>query len=381
MDVYPDHRRTDSPRRARFARWAGRWALLLVAVASTILLHPGCSAEKHYQTLSLFFDGVPVPEGVEPRVIHSPQAADPWGPVAQATDEQDGQGQPKTETVAYFFHEPYGKRKCFDCHDRSGTYQAPSDSTTSCRKCHETYFEIKKGDWVHGPVAQGGCRRCHEPHKSVHTALLTQEQKPLCFDCHNPDEVYAEPMHAANQDQACSNCHDPHNAGNHALLADSRTYSRRSRAAREVVSAHGAWSKNDCGRCHISEQSNVLKEGIDAVCLECHKPVADQLASGEPMHAALAEKNSCVACHTPHRSSRPKLIRPTAEKICFECHKLEEIQKPSHPRVERADCLLCHHGHRSDRPALLKAPVHRPADKPSTAQADDAPPPQQGDPS
>lgn len=348
----PPSLRPSRRRLAAAVRWLPSVALLALALGLGAAFMLGCaSAEQRYKVLSFFFDGVPPPQGYQ-------------GPVYDLLAKREQvlaravQVQRPTETAEQkitWYHQPYVQRQCFDCHEREAGYGTPDDATAACRRCHDSYFEIEPYDWVHGPVASGECGLCHEPHQSEHQYLLTEGQPALCFECHDPGFVATDPYHAAlGPEPVCSDCHDPHAAGNRLLLADSRTYQRRMDIRRVERSEHAAWERSDCARCHQTEQGNRVVDDVDRVCLECHEPVIQQAqANLANVHEPITE-GKCTACHTPHRSPRPALLLPTAERTCYGCHDPAAIRTPEHPNVTRVDCVLCHRGHGGDNPHLLR---------------------------
>ena len=327
--------------------------------------HLGCSNEaKRYETLAFFFDGVPVPESLRDRYPEeepTTKPASPWDPESAPKPDE-------VEQIQYVFHQPYTSRKCFGCHDQERGYEVIAAGPELCGKCHSVYLKRTPGDWLHGPVIIGECRMCHEPHKSEYEGLLTSSQPQLCFRCHDPSFIARDPFHRELDDQTCSNCHDPHAAGNRKLLADARTYSRNENAARRLGSDHPDWGKGQCQMCHQTEAAMVLVDDVNAVCLNCHRDQA-QPPSGQAVHSPVAQGN-CIACHTPHDSPRPHLIRPKGEQLCVGCHPLEKVNTADHPRVTRVDCLLCHQGHHSEREKLLRKGIGEPVpDRPPDASA------------
>ncbi len=336
--------------------------ILVAALAGLALMFSGCQDEvSRYHTLSFFFDGVPPPEGVE--LPPQPEKLiGPWG-IQVDPDSELGQQMVSRRQVRravdaepepqYFYHTPYKQRNCFGCHQKDQGYQPPELGKDLCRKCHGAYLEYQPDDKVHGPVVVGQCGVCHEAHKSEQPGLLRADQPALCFRCHDESFIDDDPFHALMQAPRCSDCHDPHAAGNRLLLADSRTYKRRSGTMQLLPSPHASWPKDLCRQCHVPERSNQLTDEVDSTCRTCHSRFDPKQPEDPNLHGAIKQAR-CTACHTPHRSSRPKLIRPDAEDLCFTCHKLDELRTASHPDVTRVDCLLCHAGHSSDRPYLLR---------------------------
>jgi len=333
----------------------------LILVFGAILAVPlGCNDPlQRYRVLSMFFDGVPPPEGYEP-----------VGSIGDATNrESDRSGRPPEEQqINYRYHAPYVQRQCFECHDRNVGYVAQVQGVESCQSCHEDYFKIADADWIHGPIVMLECARCHAPHRSPYPGLLTQPQLDLCYQCHDASWIEADPFHRQVEDLTCSNCHDPHAAGNRLLLVDARSFERRSKIRHVSGSEHPPWQRNECAACHLTEQGNVLVDNVDQACFACHE---DQLeVTDVPLHKAVSELQ-CTFCHTAHKSPRPNLIRPTAEDVCFKCHKRQEIQTLAHPNVTYVDCLVCHTGHRAQRKHMLREGVGVPAEQTSLDYPDD----------
>ena len=318
----------------------GAAALSVVVVA----LFAGCDETKHYRVLSFFFDGVPLPPELRD-ATEEPDSGPPPGAGADARSAEE------KETV-YFYHTPYTDRNCSGCHDRNVGFDATVAEGKLCKQCHGSYSKLIEGDWWHGPAAQGECGYCHEPHKSEHPGVLKTPQPDLCFDCHDSSDIDANSAHANLQDQRCSACHDPHSAGNRRLLVDSRTHWRRRRSMKRIATPHD-WGPTMCQKCHLVEESNQLLDSAEAECLTCHANVKTA-KPGQTLHAAVAN-GECIACHAPHGSRREHLVRPGAERICLQCHDLDEIDEAAHRNVVRVDCLICHSGHASERPSLLRA--------------------------
>lgn len=351
-DRQPETSIKSPPSRRR--RWVLRCGLIGLALATMTLIPPGCGDPlEKYRVMSTFFDGVPPPEGY--RLANIP---DEFGGESARRSPAESLAEAQ-EKINYRYHAPYVKRQCFDCHDQRAGYQAQVQGVESCQKCHESYFEIAKNDWVHGPAAMLECRRCHEAHRSPYDGLLTTQQPDLCYKCHDQAWFAEDPFHRTISDLTCSNCHDPHAAGNRLLLVDARSFERRSKIRHATGSEHPTWNLTECSQCHMTDASNRLIDNIDKACATCH---ADRLeVTDQPLHKAVTELQ-CTVCHTAHKSPRPNLIRPTAEHVCFKCHKREEIQTLAHPNVTHVDCLACHTGHREQRPHMLREGIGVPGE-------------------
>ena len=346
--------------------------LALGLLVLSVLILAGCHQDEieRYKTLSFFFDGVPPPEGYDINEEEQPLVG-PWGitvdpnsdlgreMITKRQTDPDWQVTDEPEDV-FFYHTPYKDRDCYGCHDQEQGYTPPATGAQLCSKCHESYMAFETDDWVHGPVVVGQCGWCHEAHKAEHPSLVKDSQPALCMTCHETSFVENDAFHTSLEDRQCTECHDPHASGNRLLLADSRTYQRRSSTIALLPSPHAGWPKDLCQSCHIPEQSNQLTEDVDSTCLTCHDEYKTPQAEDSPLHEAV-KQGKCTTCHMPHRSSLPNLIRADAEQKCYQCHKPEDVRSGNHPDVTRVDCLICHTGNSSPRPALLKPDIPIPA--------------------
>jgi len=61
-----------------------------------------------------------------------------------------------------------------------------------------------------------------------------------------------------------------------------------------------------------------LKPDAVNVCLTCHSDQAE-LHSKKVLHQP-AFQQGCAACHDPHGSDHPKLLRAEGNALCLECH-------------------------------------------------------------
>jgi len=167
---------------------------ILVFVAAMI---GGCDATTRYNALRIFFDGVPTPEEARAARIKKKGAKD----------------MPRQAAPTAFAHGPYAAKMCEGCHQRvTNALVAPIDEL--CFRCHAFRSD---GQWVHGPLASGGCRVCHDPHSSRYRFLLVSEPERFCFHCHDEKAVAAAEAHRGAT-RTCTACHDAHMADNRFLL-------------------------------------------------------------------------------------------------------------------------------------------------------------------
>ncbi len=172
---------------------------LFVLCLCGILL--SCSARKNYNTLSLFFDGVPNPDDI----VGSTYYENPGittDTISGSTDSTDI----IIRTITY--HEPYQSKGCEFCHDINSVGRMIIDEPDLCYQCHEDFSDLYS--FTHGPVEGGFCTECHNPHSSKENNLLNDKVNNLCFYCHNIGELSEFDMHREGDDFLCTDCHNPH---------------------------------------------------------------------------------------------------------------------------------------------------------------------------
>ncbi len=195
------------------------------------------------------------------------------------------------------------------------------ESSQRCLQCHE--FGEEHSNFLRSQHLKNnvGCIDCHSAHTpETRAQLLKVTQPKLCYGCHlevKPD--FSKPYHHRVNEGliACSNCHNPHGGF----------------LTRQLRSTSGQ----------------------DPVCFTCHTEKAGPFV----FEHAPVKVEGCVACHTPHGSSNPKLLRRSQiNLLCLECHTLTvDSVAPAIPTFHNQSqkyqaCTLCHvaiHGSNSDQ--------------------------------
>ena len=247
----------------------------------------------------------------------------------------------------------------------------------TCKACHDTQF-TKFETTPHwktmletrrGPEWQG-CESCHGPgaehvagggdvtkifnFKNVSSKVISEN----CLGCHQygvEHSNYSRTMHSIN-DVSCIDCHSVHSAkAKPGLLAKAQpqlcytchvdirqqfTRPFRHRVNENLVK---------CTDCH-SQHGGFLTRGLrataaqDQVCFTCHVEKAGPFT----FEHAPVKTEGCVACHVPHGSSNPRLLkRAQVNLVCLECHTLAgggvAPIGPSHDQSQKYQaCTSCH---------------------------------------
>lgn len=197
----------------------------------------------------------------------------------------------------------------------------PDQVSLRCMSCHEYGEEHANFDRSQHNVNSVSCIACHSPHHAKEAQyLLIQKQPELCYSCHTEiKQDFARPFrHRVDQGLVqCTDCHNQHGG----FL----TKQLRATAAQDQV----------CFKCHADKAGPFSFE---------HEPVKTE---------------GCVACHTPHGSTNPRLLkRAQVNLLCLECHTLtQDSGTPPIPSFHNQSqkysaCTLCHptiHGSNFDR--------------------------------
>lgn len=218
--------------------------------------------------------------------------------------------------------------------------KAVSETCLTCHAGKEEHNNFRRGEHWRNDI---GCTDCHASHmtppsrKNVASSnvfvgpanrekpgfstikMLTTGEPQLCLSCHaetKPD--FNKPFHHKVLEGAmkCSDCHNPHGG--------------------------------------FELKQTRLATGADATCIKCH---ADKQGPFTYEHAPV-KNEGCTACHTPHGSPNPRLLRYSAvNQLCLTCHSVAhdvgavEPAGPQHNQnAQYANCTACHvkiHGSRS----------------------------------
>lgn len=273
--------------------------------------------------------------------------------------------------------------------------------TETCAACHDAEFK-SFSDTKHAKLADvkgwkdkvQGCESCHGPGKA-HVegegdiakiiSFKNKNSKQIsetCLGCHAGKEEhnnFRRGEHWRNN-IGCTDCHTAHGADHNPAKVDSITFidnvSRenpniaknvmlKSSEPQLCISCHtevkaqfskpfrhkvleGAMKCSDCHNAHggFENKQTKLSVGADTGCIKCH---SDKQGPFVFEHAPL-KTEGCSACHTPHGSANPKMLkRAQVRQLCLECHSsITEQFAPDVPSFHNQsvlryqNCTICH---------------------------------------
>jgi DmsE family decaheme c-type cytochrome len=227
---------------------------------------------------------------------------------------------------------------CEGCHGPGGAHAEDADpkkilsfKTASAKEINQRCLACHSSGQDHMNFSRSAhsennlsCLSCHSSHRAIKNQfLLIKTQPSLCYSCHlNVKPQFNMPFHHRVEEGLvkCSDCHNPHGS----FVAKQL----RSAAARDSV----------CFTCHIDKQGPFVFE---------HQVVKTE---------------GCEACHTPHGSPNPRLVKTSNLNIlCLSCHTGSTFSSASgtpdfhNQAAQYQACTICHaqiHGSNFDRHLL-----------------------------
>ena len=242
--------------------------------------------------------------------------------------------------------------RCHEPHLSTDPKLLRAPITYLCAGCHP---ERQDAPSTHAAMVVGECIACHDPHFSGYPASLYQPLPGLCQQCHDQGLAAGEPHPALTGGDSCGTCHDPHGRVEDLLVDRTGALCARCHAQ---ITQHGHGERlADCGACHDPHgirEGGMLRTGASSICLECHKDVG----RGATRHTALEE--GCHACHRPHDDDN----RRRSRESCAGCHDLvgnrELGSLHGNLNLSADACGACHPPHASALPHLVRGTLHQP---------------------
>ena len=120
---------------------------------------------------------------------------------------------------------------------------------------------------------------------------------------------------------------------------------------RPQTSVHPPFQEKKCDDCHDRTKQSGLVAPKKELCFLCH----DYIIKGTFVHAPAAG-GECLACHVPHDSSYPYLLKSERAKLCSSCHAEQRLARGLHEKVAKANlvCTDCHDPHTGSNRFFLK---------------------------
>ena len=227
--------------------------------------------------------------------------------------------------------------------------------------CHDA---LKKGKFVHGPVAADMCSSCHTVRNEArHKFGLARDSEKLCSGCHI-GVVSKKVKHFPAEAGECAACHNPHSANNEMLLLNEEPGELCITCHDDVPTAGGKKNVHApvelklctaCHEAHDSDHATLLKSAERETCTLCHDEIIDDTKTYKSVHKPAEE--GCLTCHKGHGSDAPKLLVAAQPDLCYKCHEdkktLAEDKANSHSAALAGHgCEKCHNPHAADTAAL-----------------------------
>lgn len=221
--------------------------------------------------------------------------------------------------------------------------KAVSESCLTCHAGRENHNNFRRGDHFRNNV---GCTDCHSAHGSTFGPDRPGSMTFTSNETRDRPTLASRAMLIAADPQLCISCH-------------TETRNQFSKPFRHKV-LEGAMSCSDCHNPHggFETRQARLALGADQSCLGCHTQMRGPFVFE---HAPL-KTEGCAACHTPHGSNNPKMLkRSSVRQMCLECHtnifnvELDpDIPVGPHTQtsIRTQNCTVCHsqiHGSNSNK--------------------------------
>ncbi|HEX9778248.1 MAG TPA: cytochrome c3 family protein [Geopsychrobacteraceae bacterium] len=115
-------------------------------------------------------------------------------------------------------------------------------------------------------------------------------------------------------------------------------------------SAHRPYEEKSCNDCHDKRKTIGLIVEKNRLCGVCH----EDFVQGSVVHGPVAI-GACLACHLPHSSRYPVLLKASVNDICGNCHTEKRLAEQLHETVRSRGmiCVDCHDPHFSNSRYLL----------------------------
>jgi len=307
----------------------------------------------------------------------APTVADDTVKKAERKSKKSAQAQAKPEPVHRYArsNDPslyVGTETCKTCHEDMPAKNFYKDFEATP---HSITLESKKGpEWQ-------GCESCHGPGKAhvegggdktkifSFKGVSAADASARCLDCHQYGQEhnnFARSAHLQNN-VGCTDCHSPHHAKDSQFLTKDKgpqlCYGCHLEVKQQFTRTfHHRVNEGlvQCSDCHNPHGGFAFRQlrttaSQDTTCFKCHSDKAGPFVYEHPV----IKTEGCIACHTPHGNSNPRLLkRAQVNLLCLECHAFSaDAGAPATPTFHNQAqkyqaCTSCHtsiHGSNSDQ--------------------------------
>jgi len=279
------------------------------------------------------------------------------------------------------------------------------DKSCTTAECHPMP-SVPDGAIDHAPFLEQWCDRCHTDHSASGKGLLSAPEPQVCLACHAQVETREGALAHPAGGGDCTQCHDPHRSPVRHLLRNDDLlmgcvgcHAQDLAREREKPHHHSYFDpEKECGSCHYAHANSAdhhLRPDVGETCLTCHdmaiqvqgrklENVGAELRASRVLHKPAVD-GQCQACHTPHGSVQPSLLKddyPAGDyqryeranyALCWQCHDpalAETASTRTATRFRDGDtnlhfvhvarigkgraCHLCHTPHAAERSHLLR---------------------------
>jgi len=190
----------------------------------------------------------------------------------------------------------------------------------------------------------------------AHAAAPSVAAPGTCVQCHG-DVVKHTVLHPKSSD--CVSCHVPKARDAHQFTV--KTCASCHQMVKQTDKyVHGPVAAGECLACHDphgSDEPQMVRMFGAELCERCHVDMKARLAEKRFTHAPV--KEDCSSCHNPHASPSKYQIRVDSAEQCLGCHKTLRKElvtaRVQHEAVAvDRECVNCHDPHASDLDKQLK---------------------------
>ncbi len=139
-----------------------------------------------------------------------------------------------------------------------------------------------------------------------------------------------------------------------ATLRGEKTAKDKEMAAKSSPSRHSIhppYKEKRCNDCHDKTTQSGFVTPLKDLCLHCHV----DFIQGKYEHGPVAVR-ACLACHDPHSSNNPYLLKKEKSQLCKTCHRERRLAAGMHDKVmsRNMECTDCHNPHFGNARYFLK---------------------------